>query len=120
MQQIRESRDVLQWRYIPSKMKPADYTSRRLTRSSNGQVHVWFDGPDFLWKSEFQWRQQTSMQEIQDDDPEVTAEVKVYVTDLHEDVIERLEYLISDWARMKRVVAWILRYKKILISTISL
>ena len=60
------------------------------------------------------------MQEIQDDDPEVTAEVKVYVTDLHEDVIERLEYLISDWARMKRVVAWILRYKKILISTISL
>ena len=56
------------------------------------------------------------MQEIQDDDPEVRAEVKVHVTVLHEGIIERLESLISDWARMKRVVAWILNYKKILIS----
>ena len=45
------------------------------------------------------------MQEIQDDDPEVRAEVKVHGTVLHEVIIERLESLFSDWARMKRVVA---------------
>ena len=56
------------------------------------------------------------MQEIQDDDPEVRTEVKVYVTALHEGIIERLESLISHWARMKRVVDWILKYKKVLIS----
>ena len=56
------------------------------------------------------------MQEIQDDEPEVRAEVKVHVTALHEGIIERLESLISDVARMKRMVAWILKYKKILIS----
>ena len=59
------------------------------------------------------------MQETQDDDPEVTAEVKVYVTALQEGIIERLESLISDWARMKRVVAWTLKCKKILISRAS-
>ena len=97
-------------------MNPADHASRGLTRSSNEQVHAWFNGPEFLWKSAFQWPKQISMQEIQDDDPEVRAEVKVHVTVVHEGIIERLESLISDWARMKRVEAWILKYKKILIS----
>ena len=48
MQQIRELSDALQWHYIPSKMNPADYDSRGLTRSSKEQVHVWFNGPKFL------------------------------------------------------------------------
>ena len=47
VQQIRESRDFVQWRDIPSKMNPADYASRGLPRSSNEQVHVWFNGPEF-------------------------------------------------------------------------
>ena len=38
------------------------------------------------------------MQEIQDDDPEVRAEVKVHITALHEGIIERFESLISEWA----------------------
>ena len=56
------------------------------------------------------------MQKIQDDDPEVKAEVKVHVTALHEGIIEKLGSLIFDWARMKRMVAWVLKYKKDLIS----
>ena len=115
VQQVTESSDALQWRHILSKMNPVN-PSRGLTRSSNEQVHVWFNGPYFLWKSEFHWLKQTSLQEIQDDDPEVRAEVKVYVSALHEGIIERLESLISDWAKMKKVVAWILKYKNILIS----
>ena len=112
VQQIRESSDVLQWPYIFSKMNPADYASRGLTRSSNEEIHVWFNGPEFLWKSEFQWLKQTSTKEIQVGYPEVRAEVKVRVIALHEGIIERLESLFSDWTRMKRVVAWILMYRK--------
>ena len=58
------------------------------------------------------------MQEIQDDDPEVRAEVKVQVTALHEGRLpyRKTQSLISDWARMKRTVAWILKYKQMLIS----
>ena len=65
-------------------MNPADHASRGLTRSSNEQVHVWINGPEFLWKTEFQWPKQISMQEIQDDNPEFKAEVKVHITVLHE------------------------------------
>ena len=68
-----------------------------------------FNGPEFLWKSEFQWPKQIPMKEIQDDDPEVRTEVKVHVSAIHEGIIERLESLISDWVRMNRVVAWILK-----------
>ena len=93
-------------------MNPADYASRGLTRSSNEEIHVWFNGPEFLWKSEFQWLKQTSTKEIQVGHPEVRAEVKVHVIALHEGIIERLESLFSDWTRMKRVVAWILMYRK--------
>ena len=71
-----------------------------------------------MWRSEFQWPKQTYSQEIQDDDLEVKAEVKVHITALHEGIIEKFESLISDWTRMKRVVAWILKHKKILISRI--
>ena len=56
------------------------------------------------------------MPEIQDDDPEVRAEIKVHGTVLHEGIIKRFQSLISEWARMKRVVGWILKYKKNLIS----
>ena len=34
VQQMWESSDVLKWHYIPSKMNPADYTSRGLSRPS--------------------------------------------------------------------------------------
>ena len=65
-------------------MNPVDYASRGLARSSNEQVHVIFNVPEFLKNSEFQWPKQISMQKLQNDDPEVRAEFKIYVTVLHE------------------------------------
>ena len=59
------------------------------------------------------------MKEIQDDDPEVKREMKVHTISIKEGILERLESLISDWMRMKRVVAWILKYKKILSSRVT-
>ena len=50
------------------------------------------------------------MKEIQDDDPKVKKEMKVHIS-IKEGILERLESLISDWMRMKRAVAWILKYK---------
>ena len=45
------------------------------------------------------------MKEIQDDDPEVKREMKVHTISIKEGFFEGLESLISDWMRMKRVVA---------------
>ena len=111
MQQIREHTDVSQWNYVPSKMNPADCASRGLTGSNKKHLHLWFNGPEFLWKSEFQWPRQNPVKEIQDDDPEVKREMKVHTISIKEGILERLESLISDWMRMKRAVAWILKYK---------
>ena len=118
VQQIREHTDVSQWNYVPSKMNPADCASRGLTGSNKKHLHLWFNGPEFLWKSEFQWPRQNPVKEIQDDDPEVKREMKVHTISIKEGILERLESLISDWMRMKRVVAWILKYKKILSSRV--
>ena len=119
VQQIREHTDVSQWNYVPSKMNPADCASRGLTGSNKKHLHLWFNGPEFLWKSEFQWPRQNPVKEIQDDDPEVKREMKVHTISIKEGILERLESLISDWMRMKRVVAWILKYKKILSSRVT-
>ena len=45
------------------------------------------------------------MKEIQDDDPEVKKEMKIHTISIKEEILERLKSLISDWMRMKRVVA---------------
>ena len=116
VQQIRQHTHVSQRNYVPSKMNPADCGPRGLAGSNKKHLHLWFNGPEFLWKSEFQWPRQNPVKEIQDDDPRVKREMKVHKISIKEGILERLELLISDWMRIKRVVAWILKYKKILSS----
>ena len=118
MQQIKEHADVSQSNYVPSKMNPAGCTSRGLTGSNKKHLLLWFNGPEFMWKCEFQWPRQNSLEEIQDDDPEVKREIKVHTISIKEGILERLDTLISDWRRMKRLVAWILKHKKILRSRV--
>ena len=118
MQQIREHTDVSQWNYVPSKMNPADCASRALTGSNKKHLHLWLRGPEFLWKSEFKWPRQNPVKEIQDNDPEVKREMKFHTISIKEGILERLESLISDWIKIKRVVAWMFKYKKILSSRI--
>ena len=95
VQQIREHTDVSQWNYVPSKMNPADCASQGLTGSNKKH----------LWKSEFQWSRQNPVGEIQDHDPEVKKEIKLHTISIKERILERLESLISDWKKMKRVAA---------------
>ena len=99
-------------------MNSADCASRGLTGSNKKHLPLWFNGPEFLWKSEFQWPRQKPVKKIQDDDPEVKREMKVHTILIKEGILDRLESLISDWMRMMRVVAWILKYKKILSSRV--
>ena len=114
MQQITEHTDVSQLNYVPSKMNPADYVSRGLTGLNKKYLHRWFNGSEFLWKSEFQWPRENPVEEIQGDDPEVKREIKFHTISIKKGILERLDSLISDWKRMRRVVTWILKYKKIL------
>ena len=76
--------------------------------------HLCSNGPEFLWKSEFQRPRQNPVEEIQDDEPGVKREIKVHTISLKEGILERLESLISDWKKIKKEAGLILKYKKIL------
>ena len=45
IQQIHEITNVSQWRYVPSKMNPADDASRGLDANKNRSSSKWFKGP---------------------------------------------------------------------------
>ena len=55
---------------MSSKMNPADHASRGLSGSNSKHLDLWFSGPQFLWKSEFQWPKQAAVN-IDDNDPEI-------------------------------------------------
>ena len=99
-------------------MNPADYASRGLTRSNSKHLGLWFNDPQFLWESEFQWPKQIAV-DIDDNDPEIKTEIKVNPLVMEVGVLEKLETSISSWLKLVRVVVWIIKMKKILLTRIK-
>ena len=71
-------------------MNPPDCASQGLTGGNKKHLHLWFNDPEFLWKSEFQWPKQHPVEEILDDDPEVKMEIKFHTISIKEGILERL------------------------------
>ena len=78
----------------------------------------WIQGPDFLKQPEEEWPQRpTDMGKISPDDPEVKKTAEAFASETSEqteDYISKTFERFSSWTRLKRVVAWILRYKGML------
>ncbi|XP_035257600.1 uncharacterized protein LOC118218934 [Anguilla anguilla] len=49
---IRDNTDVSQWRYIRTKLNPADMASRGVSASTLVKCKEWIQGPEFLWRTE--------------------------------------------------------------------
>ena len=116
IQQIQEYSEVKQWRYVPTKINPADYASRGLSAPSlHGKSSRWFTGSEFLWTPEDRWEIEEHYESVNDADPEVKSSVKVNTTavDSNNIVIGALER-ISSWKKMRHVVAIMLKWKEIL------
>ena len=103
---------------MSSKMNPADNASRGLSGSNSKHLDLWFNGPQFLWKSEFQWPKQTAVN-IDDKDPEIKTEIKANALVMEVGVLDKLEASISSWIKLVRVVAWIVKMKKMLLIRIK-
>ena len=114
VQQIREYSYITHWNYVSSKMNPADHASRGLSGTNSKHLDLWFNGPQFLWKSEFQWPKQAAVN-IDDNDPEIKTEIKANTLVMEVGVLEKLEASISSWIKLVRVVAWIIKMKMLLI-----
>nr|CAB3263160.1 uncharacterized protein LOC104265735 [Phallusia mammillata] len=107
-----------QWRHVPSKLNPADDASRGLSVKKMVNNNVWLTGPRFLWGDESTWPKE---EEVSNRDDILMEAKKVSAnftcgTACETDSISKLINHYSDWNRLRRATAWLLRYKRVLLS----
>lgn len=112
---IQENSSLSQWRFVGTKSNPADDASRGLTVNKFVQCRRWVEGPTFLSKPEDEWPvHPTDFQSSPVDDQEVKRKVSVLSTNVQEkenDPIDRLLSYFSDWLKLKKAVAWLLKFR---------
>ena len=114
---ILDQSTAAQWRYVETTLNPADEASRGMTVDELLINERWKQGPAFLKKAEQSWPQRPdNLGEIPENDPEVKkgAETFANKTSVVCDYIGIVIEKISSWSRLKKIIAWILRYKRIL------
>ncbi|XP_053686345.1 uncharacterized protein LOC128735887 [Sabethes cyaneus] len=102
--EILETTDVSEWRWVPSKLNPADEATKWGQGPYFNPDSKWFDGPDFLRFSEEAWPKANDLMES------TTEEVRPAVM-LHfafEPVLDFNRF--STWTRLLRTVAYVLRF----------
>ena len=70
-----------------------------------------------MWKPELQ-RPKPIAVDIDDNDPEIKTEIKINTLMIEAWVLKKLETSISSWIKLVKVVAWIIKMKKILLTRI--
>ena len=114
---IHENSAPHQWRHVSSGLNPADEVTRGLSVDEMSASSKWLNGPEFLKKTEEFWPGDPTIRqpELLEDDPEVKREIQSHsqssTRHRSEEVISSLLERYSSWQRLRRVVAWLLRFK---------
>ena len=114
---IRSTSEVYQWRYIGTKLNPADCASRGMHIDAFLKTQSWIGGPEFLKKPPDCWPETPTELDLPTDDLELKRFVTVNVA--VKDGCDATTYLMnyfSTWMKLKRAVAWFLRLKSILLQ----
>ena len=129
VEKIKEHSPVHYWSHVTGTLNPADYVSRGLTASSLTADHSRLRGPDVLWGPEHSWPKQECRTVLRED-LELKKETHVHsleltpdsvaakkgsskfepIKDPMEDLFQVLIITCSDWTRLRRKVAWLLRF----------
>ncbi|XP_068689236.1 uncharacterized protein [Montipora foliosa] len=116
---IRETTQPSQWKYVNTQLNVADDVSRGQSAEALINNTRWKAGPDFLWKTEDHWPQQPVLHASLDcEDPELKREAKTFTASAGDtaDTIEQMIQYFSSWFKLKKHIAWILRYRSKLLS----
>ena len=62
---IHEHSNPDQWRYVPTKLNPADHGTRGLTVSELAECDLWWNGPKFLLYQESEWPERKSSKPLE-------------------------------------------------------
>ena len=112
---IHDGSSPEQWRYVDSKSNPADDVSRGITAEYLIKSKRWLNGPDFLWKTEECWPKRIVVADLSNEHPNVKPEGRVLMAS-HQNALYPFIDHYSSWDRLKRGVAWLLRFKSYLSS----
>ena len=102
------------WKYVPTKQNPADIASRGTTATQLVENKLWWNGPEFLIKSNEHWPSQPS--NSQEDDSELKSpRVSVSTSIVNVAQIPNILKLVdtskySTIGRLLRVTAYVLRF----------
>ena len=105
---IRDGSSPCQWRYVGTKLNPADDATR------GNQSERWLQGPDFLRHDEEHWPEMPAVMATEEADPEVKKEVEVAAVAVDGNSTEELIKHYSSWYRLRRAVARLRRSMRIL------
>ena len=97
-----------------TQLNVADDVSRGLSAEALINNTQWKMGPYFLWKTEDHWPQQpVSYATLDFEDPELKREAKTFTASAGDsaDTIEQMIRYFSSWFKLKKHIAWILRYR---------
>ncbi|KAK4325419.1 hypothetical protein Pmani_004014 [Petrolisthes manimaculis] len=95
-----------QWRYVPSCENPADDASRGI------QSERWLKGSECLYQEERNWPINPINEHVEDYDLEVKANVVVStVKKVDDNPTNKLLHYHSNWFKLVKLVAWIIRIK---------
>ena len=108
------SDEPFQWRYINTKLNPADDAPRGLYVDNLIKGRRWIKGPEFLREAESMWPSSVAkLEPMPESYSEVKRAAKSYST--HVESTESMTKLIfskfSNWKKLQKAVAWMLRYK---------
>ena len=98
-----------QWRHIPGSLNPADCASRGLYPSALAEYHMWWDGPEWLSGSETDWPSVPLLDRspVPSEEREIAdAGIALLATPIELPLLDRT----SNYNRLKRITAWVLRF----------
>ena len=112
---IKQNTELDCWRHVPSNLNPADLASRGVRANSN-EMKKWLEGPEFLTKPRTEWPTNTLLNLTPPEEFISTKEQTVcsalesrFTGELNS--IDRFINRCSNLYKLKRLTAWILKYK---------
>ena len=115
---IKENSNVNQWKYISTKINPADDGSSGLDATTIAIVISRFSCPECLWQPEAEWDTSADFEIHDSDDSDVRHYLEVDTTIVQENnLLSNFEERISCWNKMKKVLAFVKKIVSILRQT---
>ena len=104
--------DITHWHHVPSKLNPADTASRGV-EANKLSCSEWLQGPSFILQPQSEWpKSEKTSNELPSDFLPVKSQVAHVIVEPNktDDVIERFMNHCSSLYKLKKLVAWLLRF----------